>query len=163
MNNNVKTKQNSGMSVKTKKMIFIYGFLAWPILHFLVFWFGMNVGTFVDSFFEYNLSGQRSFVGFENYVTAFKIFIGQKENGVVNHYALLNSLSLIPLSLLINLPLTLIFAYAIYKKVLLYRFYRIVLFLPAVISVVVLCLVYRSALDNSSLLKNHDTITVTDC
>lgn len=150
MNNNVKTKQNSGMSVKTKKMIFVYGFLAWPILHFLVFWFGMNVGTFADSFFEYNLSGQRSFVGFENYVTAFKIFIGQKENGVVNHYALLNSLSLIPLSLLINLPLTLIFAYAIYKKVLLYRFYRIVLFLPAVISVVVLCLVYRSALDNSS-------------
>ena len=49
------------------------------------------------------------------------------------------------LSLLINLPLTLIFAYAIYKKVLLYRFYRIVLFLPAVIS-----LVYRMALDNSS-------------
>ena len=113
MNNNVKTKQNSGMSVKTKKMIFVYGFLAWPILHFLVFWFGMNVGTFADSFFEYNLSGQRSFVWFENYVTAFKIFIGQKENGVVNHYALLNSLSLIPLSLLINLPLTLIFAYAI--------------------------------------------------
>ncbi|MBS1456597.1 MAG: hypothetical protein HP008_06050, partial [Clostridia bacterium] len=129
MNNNVKTKQNAGKSVKTKKIIFIYGFLAWPILHFLVFWFGMNIGTFVDSFFEYSLSGKRSFVEFENYVTAFKIFIGQKENGVVNHYALLNSLSLIPLSLLINLPLTLIFAYAIYKKVLLYRFYRIVLFL----------------------------------
>ena len=89
-------------------------------------------------------------MGFENYVTAFKIFLGRKDNGIVNHYALLNSLSLIPLSLLINLPLTLIFAYAIYKKVLLYRFYRIVLFLPAVISVVVLCLVYRMALDNSS-------------
>ena len=139
MNNNVKTKQNAGISVKTKKMIFVYGFLAWPILHFLVFWFGMNIGTFADSFFEYNLAGQRSFVGFENYVTAFKIFLGRKDNGIVNHYALLNSL-----------PLTLIFAYAIYKKVLLYRFYRIVLFLPAVISVVVLCLVYRMALDNSS-------------
>lgn len=50
MNNNVKTKQNAGKSVKTKKIIFIYGFLAWPILHFLVFWFGMNIGTFVDSF-----------------------------------------------------------------------------------------------------------------
>lgn len=37
MNNNVKTKQNAGISVKTKKMIFVYGFLAWPILHFLVF------------------------------------------------------------------------------------------------------------------------------
>lgn len=116
MNNNVKTKQNAGISVKTKKMIFVYGFLAWPILHFLVFWFGMNIGTFADSFFEYNLAGQRSFVGFENYVTAFKIFLGRKDNGIVNHYALLNSLSLIPLSLLINLPLTLIFAYAIYIR-----------------------------------------------
>lgn len=150
MKDKTKNKQSSGITIKTKKMIFVYGFLAWPILHFLVFWVGMNFGTFVDSFFEYSLSGQRSFVRFENYVTAFKIFFGQKDNGIVNHYALLNSLSLIPLSLFINLPLTLIFAYAIYKKVLFYRFYRIVLFLPAVISVVVLCLIYRMALDNSS-------------
>ncbi|MDD7165059.1 MAG: hypothetical protein PUI31_00050, partial [Clostridia bacterium] len=149
MNINVKTKHNSGISVKAKKMIFVYGFLAWPILHFLVFWVGMNFGTFVDSFFEYSLSGQRRFVRFDNYVTAFKILLGLKENGIANHYALLNSLSLIPLSLFINLPLTLIFAYAIYKKLLFYRFYRIVLFLPAVISVVVLCLIYRMALDNS--------------
>lgn len=34
MNNNVKTKQNAGISVKTKKMIFVYGFLAWPDIAF---------------------------------------------------------------------------------------------------------------------------------
>ena len=150
MMNKTKSGKRSGLSARVKKRIFIYGFLAWPILHFLVFWVGMNVGTFVDSFYEYTLSGSRNFVKFDNYVTAFRIFAGLKDSGIVNHYALLNSLSLIPLSLLINLPITLIFAYAIYKKILFYRFYRIVLFLPAVISVVVLCLIYRMALDNST-------------
>ena len=139
-----------GISVKAKRRIFIYGFLAWPILHFLVFWVGMNIGTFADSFFAYTNSGLRNFVGWENYAEAFRILFGLKEAGIMNHYALLNSLSLIPLSLFINLPLTVIFAYAIYKKVAGHAFFRITLFLPSVISSVILCLVFRMALDNSS-------------
>lgn len=135
---------------KWKRRLFIYGFLAWPILHFLVFWVGMNVGTFSDSFFAYSVSGVRSFVGWENYVKAFKILSGMKERGVMNHWAPLNSLSLIPLALLINLPLTVLFSYAIFKKIKGHSFFRIALFLPSVISSVVLCLVFRMALDNST-------------
>ena len=144
------TKARSGLSVKAKRRIFVYGFLAWPILHFLIFWVGMNIGTMIDSFYIYSNSGVRSFVGWENYAEAFKIILGQKDRGIMNHYALLNSLSLIPLALFINMPLTLIFAYSIYKKVAGHAFFRITLFLPSVISTVVLCLVFRLALDNSS-------------
>ncbi len=138
------------MSIKTKRRIFIYGFLAWPILHFLIFWVGMNIGTFIDSFYSYSVTGARSFVHFDNYAEAIRILFGMKDRGILNHYALLNSLSLIPLSLLINLPLTLLFSYAIFKKVFLHRFFRIALFLPSVISTVILCLVFRMALDNST-------------
>jgi ABC-type sugar transport system permease subunit len=92
----------------------------------------------------------REFVKFDNYIEVLKIIFGKKDRGILNYHGVLNSLTLIPLSLIINLPLTVLFAYGIYKKLPLHNTFRIVLFLPAVISSVVLCLAFRLALDNSS-------------
>lgn len=139
------------MNKKKTDALFIYGFLAWPILHFFVFWVCMNFGTFVDSFFEIMADGTtRKFVGFDNYAEIIRIIFGQKDRGIMNYHGVLNSLTLIPLSLLINLPITILFAYGIFKKVPLYNSFRIMLFLPAIISSVVLCLAFRLSLDNSS-------------
>lgn len=139
------------MNKKKTDALFIYGFLAWPILHFFVFWVCMNFGTFVDSFFEIMADGTtRRFVGFDNYAEIIRIIFGQKDRGIMNYHGVLNSLTLIPLSLLINLPITILFAYGIFKKVPLYNSFRIILFLPAIISSVVLCLAFRLSLDNSS-------------
>lgn len=139
------------MKKKKTDALFIYGFLAWPILHFFVFWVCMNFGTFVDSFFEIMADGTtRKFVGFDNYAEIIRIIFGQKDRGIMNYHGVLNSLTLIPLSLLINLPITILFAYGIFKKVPLYNSFRIILFLPAIISSVVLCLAFRLSLDNSS-------------
>ena len=139
------------MNKKKTDALFIYGFLAWPILHFFVFWVCMNFGTFVDSFFEIMADGTtRKFVGFDNYAEIIRIIFGQKDRGIMNYHGVLNSLTLIPLSLLINLPITILFAYGIFKKVPLYSSFRIILFLPAIISSVVLCLAFRLSLDNSS-------------
>ena len=68
----------------------------------------------------------------------------------MNYHGVLNSLTLIPLSLFINLPLTVLFAYGIFKKVPLYNSFRIILFLPAIISSVVLCLAFRPSPHNPS-------------
>ena len=139
------------MNKKKTDALFIYGFLAWPILHFFVFWVCMNFGTFVDSFFEIMADGTtRKFVGFDNYAEIIRIIFGQKDRGIMNYHGVLNSLTLIPLSLLINLPITILFAYGIFKKVPFYNSFRIILFLPAIISSVVLCLAFRLSLDNSS-------------
>lgn len=111
----------------------------------------MNIGTVADSFFEIMADGKsREFVKFDNYIEVLKIIFGKKDRGILNYHGVLNSLTLIPLSLIINLPLTVLFAYGIYKKLPLHNTFRIVLFLPAVISSVVLCLAFRLALDNSS-------------
>ena len=139
------------MNRKKTDALFIYGFLAWPLLHFFIFWFCMNIGTVADSFFEIMADGKsREFVKFDNYIEVLKIIFGKKDRGILNYHGVLNSLTLIPLSLIINLPLTVLFAYGIYKKLPLHNTFRIVLFLPAVISSVVLCLAFRLALDNSS-------------
>lgn len=143
-------KKKRELTVKTKRRIFVYGFIAWPLLHFFVFWLCMNIGTLTDSFFTYSIEGTKAFNGLENYKEIIKIILGQKDRGIFNHHAVLNSLSLIPLSLFINLPLTVLFAYSIFKKVLGHKFFRIVLFLPAVVSSVVLCLMFRLALDNGT-------------
>ncbi|MBP5307621.1 MAG: sugar ABC transporter permease, partial [Clostridia bacterium] len=140
--------EKRGLSKKSKDAVFIYGFLAWPILHFLVFWVAMNVGTVYNSFFEISIVNGRTFVWFENYKEMFRFIFGVKERGILNWHGVLNSLSLIPLAVFINMPITLFFAYGIYKKVFGYKVFRTVLFLPAIVSTVVLCLAFRLALDS---------------
>lgn len=68
------------MNKKKTDALFIYGFLAWPILYFFVFWVCMNIGTFTDSFFEIMADGTtRKFVGLDNYAEILKIIFGQKD------------------------------------------------------------------------------------
>ena len=136
------------LTKKGRDAIFVYGFLLWPILHFSVFWVAMNIGTLYNSFFEISIVSGRKFVGLENYKEMFRFIFGLKERGILNRHGALNSLSLIPLAVFINMPITLFFAYGIYKKIFGYRVFRTVLFLPAVISTVVLCLAFRLALDS---------------
>ncbi|MCQ2399558.1 MAG: sugar ABC transporter permease [Clostridia bacterium] len=121
--------------------------LAWPILHFIVFWFGMNISTVFDSFFTISLKG-RTFVGFENYIKSFEFIFGLKERDILNYRGFLNSLSLVPLVLLINNPLTLLFSWGIFKKIKFYKTFRVILFLPAIISAVVLCLAFKLAISD---------------
>jgi len=145
---------------KTKDSIFIYGLLLWPILHFFLFWVGMNARTAVDSFFTVNYSGGIHYVpaGFKNYMEVFQIIFGRKNadcTSIVNYKAVLNSLSLIPVAVFINMPITILFAYGIFKKIVGYRAFRIILFLPAIISSVVLCLCFKLAIDpNKGIIVN---------
>lgn len=142
------------MNKKQKDAIFVYGWLAWPILHFFVFWFCMNFGTVIDSFFEISVSGQRDFVWFKNYSTVLKFIFGIEEAGIMNHHAVWNTLSLIPLSLLINLPITIFFAYCIYKKIMFAKAFEIILFVPAILSATILCLVFKMALEPKGIIYN---------
>ena len=102
------------MNKKQKDAIFVYGWLAWPILHFIVFWICMNIGTVADSFYDFGkLGGGKEFAWFENYVEVIEYLFGVKKTtaNLLNTHTILNTFSLIPLSLLINLPLTIFFSY----------------------------------------------------
>ena len=131
-----------------KRTIFIYASLAYPLLHFLVFNIGMNFSMLYNSFFQENLIGEQIFCGFEQYSDVFRTFTGIKDQGgLYTPAAVWNMLSLIPLSLIINMPLSLLFAFMIYRQCPLFRTFRVILFVPAVISAVVLCLSFQMALD----------------
>ena len=146
---------NAKKKLKNKNALFVYGVLLWPILHFCIFWIGMNINTFLYSFMHTNpITNESVWISqyefaehgiFSNFVDAFELIFGKEDYNpgqILNSGAVWRTLSLIPLSIFINLPITLGCAYGIYKKVLGYQVFRVVLFIPAIVSSVVLCLVF---------------------
>jgi ABC-type sugar transport system permease subunit len=121
--------------------IFVYCILLWPIIHFCIFTIGMNISMVVQSFQDYPTT---DFYFFENYKDVFLTFLGKNpQSELINSKAIWNSLSILPLTLFINMPISLVFAFAIYKKYFGHQVFRVVLFIPTVISAVVLCLVFN--------------------
>ena len=147
-----KRKRNLG------KTLFIYGGLAWPIIHFIVFWFCMNIGMVYNSFFTETINGELNFVGFEQYLDVFRFMFGIKEAGMLSPRSWLNTLSLMGLALFINLPLTLFFSYLIYKKVAGHAVLRVGMYVPCVLSTVILCLFYKISVSGTQTYKSLFTI-----
>lgn len=143
-------EKKSFLTKKNQDRIFIALVLAWPIIHFCIFWFGMNASLLYNSFFTENImTGEKKFVGFYHYMDFFKIMSGQKDQGRANSILMFwNSFSLIPLILFVNTPLTVLCAFGIFKKIFLHRFFRVVLFIPCIISIVVLTLLFKLAISS---------------
>ena len=149
-------KISNGMKrKKIKDKVFAYSVLIWPTIHFVVFWICMNASTILLSFRSGNLQ-VGSWNNFRNYAGAFRAIFGidKNEGMIMNWRALLNTLSLIPLSMCINLPITLIFSFAIFRKIKGYRIYQVVLFLPAMISATVLCFVFKMFVNGNNAVLN---------
>ena len=147
-----KRKRNLG------KTLFIYGGLAWPIIHFIVFWFCMNIGMVYNSFFTETINGELNFDGFEQYLDVFRFMFGIKKAGMLSPRSWLNTLSLMGLALFINLPLTLFFSYLIYKKVAGHAVLRVGMYVPCVLSTVILCLFYKISVSGTQTYKSLFTI-----
>lgn len=132
------------LNERTQNAIFVYGILIWPVIHFCIFWIGMNSSMIIQSFFDWPTG---EFVGFQNYIGVFKTFLGLQPAGQYEYpKAILNSLSILPLTLFINIPLTLIFSYGIYKRWRGHSVYKVVLFIPMVLSAVIMCLAFNMAM-----------------
>ncbi len=133
---------------KKKDLIFVYVGLAWSVLHFLVFWGYVNIGTIVSSFQTEDILGKQSFAGWNNYLNIFKTIAGKSETGILTHYAFTNVVWLLFLGVFINAPITLVFSYMIFRNCKGAKIYRVLLYLPAVISPIVLCLAFKGMIDS---------------
>lgn len=133
-----------------RRYVFIYGGLAWAVLHFCVFWAYVNAGTLVNSFFGQRLDGSMVWEGLYYYRQVFEYVFGGKVNGMVSLRSCLNTLSMVGLALLINLPLTLLFSYMIFKKVRFHSILRVGMYLPCVVSLVILSLFYATFVSDAA-------------
>ena len=146
MNNNVQL--NKKKKVNWKRGIFLTCLLALSVSNFLIFWVYMNFETVRLTFFEYNMYGELEFIDVERYVKIFKeFFIDEYHQENLN--MLFNTFRAIIVNLMI-FPIALYTAYAFYKKVYGEKFFRVIFYLPSVISLVALTMAYRSMLDANS-------------
>lgn len=142
-NNAVKRKK----AFNWKRGLFLAGLLFLSVSHFLIFWVYMNFETVRLTFFEYNMYNELTFIGFERYVKIFKEFF-ILEGNESNLNAFFNTFRAIAINVII-FPLALYTAYSFYKKVYGEKFFRVIFYMPSVISMVALTMVYRNMFDGN--------------
>ncbi len=140
MKTNIKKTKNKKSRGKT---LFYWGILAFPILQFVIFYIGVNLNSFALAFQEFDYQNGFRFVGFKNLFVNFTEVFKQIGETAYLQNAFKNSLILFVCNIVIGLSLALLFSYYIYKKRTFSKFYRIILFLPYVISSITLVIIYK--------------------
>lgn len=133
---------------KTKgEIAFMCTLMAIPVLHFVMFWLFINVDSLFMSFQKFDMeTGEWVWAGFQNYKTLFNDFV--KEGSVLPR-AVWNSFSLFLWNDFVVVPISLFCAYALYRKMPFGNGFKVIFFLPSIISVVVLTLVFSFMFDAS--------------
>lgn len=137
----VTTEKKKQMRKKNlSKNLFVWGMLAYPLILFLIFYVGVNASSFIMAFQEYHLNSGPTFAGFANFS---QFLTDIFSNGELLNISITNSLKMYSISLVICMPLYLLFSYLLYKKFFGHRFIRFAIMMPAVISTFVFCLVFK--------------------
>ena len=134
------TKTNLLTKMKRKGTFFYWGIILLPILNYLIFFVGVNINNILLAFKDYaivNYQKQIDWVGFANFT---KIL----QDSVVLGYLVKNSLLYFAVTLLVIIPLTLMFAYYIFKKYTAHGFYKVMIFMPSIVCSMVLVIFYRT-------------------
>ena len=119
------------------RVIFIVAMLAIPLANWLVFWLGVNLNTLLMAFQD-NLGNW----SLENFPRVWESLVNPPDPQVSIQIGIGNTLIYFAAGLLISLPLSLILSYFIYKKIFLYRSFRVIFYLPAIISGVAMSTVF---------------------
>ena len=130
--------------VPVSKLIFYICLLIFPIAQFIVFYIIVNFNGITLSFKKYEM-GDYVFAGFENYKTVFNQFFHDGEFG----FAIKNSFITMGVDFVVIMLLSLLFSFYIAKKYPLHKFFRVMLFLPSIISSIVMVIIYRYFLEEA--------------
>ena len=136
----MKEKKITTKSAARKSEIIFYTLMiALPMLQFVIFYVIVNANSFLLAFEKYDSTlGKYVWVGMDNIVDQIKEF----QSGGILYRAVFSSLRVYGLSLLM-LPLEVLFPYYIYKKLPGASFFKVILFLPHILSALVLTLLYQ--------------------
>ena len=137
---NVKT----GMSMKKKRLLFYIIASAVPIAQALVFYFFVNIRSFTLAFQTYD-EGVFVFAGFTNFTQAIQDFGSQ----LFLQKSVTNSLLLFLVNIIFGSFPSILFSYYVYKKRLGAGFFKIILYLPHIISTVVFAIMYKYFIENA--------------
>ena len=118
-----------------KDIIFYAALMAFPVVQFLIFYIVVNANSLLLTFRSYDtLTGEVSWVGWDNLAEAFRMMTQQKE--LLD--AMGTSFLAYAISLCIGTPLALLFSFYIYKEYPASGVFRVLLFLPSIVSAIVI-------------------------
>lgn len=133
-----------------RKILFCTAVLIVPIIQVVLLYFVVNINSILLAFKSYKLdsSGNLSYVwcGFDNFSSFIEsIFF---EGGALKK-AFGNSLKMYAVSIFICTPLALLFSYYIYKKKAGYQTFNVLLFVPSIVSSIVMVILFSYFVDRA--------------
>lgn len=141
-----KNKKGGGKKATNKKTgqtLFLILFLLFPIVQFVVFYIGVNFNSILLAFEEYDGTGY-NLVGFVNFKNVIKDIFS---TGTLS-LPIKNSTIQFLTGLIIGMPLQVMVAYVVFKEVPLSGFFKIMLFMPNMISSMVFVIDARFLIQN---------------
>jgi ABC-type sugar transport system permease subunit len=126
---------------KRKDMLFYILMIALPILQFSIFYGAVNINSILLAFQSFDAEGNMSWIGFQQISSTLGEFLNPSDYTWL--IALKNSLISYFVGLIFGVPLSLVFSYYIYKKMKFSRYFKLFLFLPSVVTGIVMILVFQ--------------------
>ena len=139
----------SKKKINVKNNLFVYSLIFYPLLLFIVFYVVQNFNSIILAF--QTIEGtEKTFAGLNN----FKDFLGEVfSEGAILNYSIRNSLIMYAVSLLICMPLYILFAYLLFKKCFMNKFISFTVMIPQIMSGMVTSLIFVQALGSSGPTK----------
>lgn len=129
-----------------KRNLFIFLMLLYPVLHMLVFTVYINFDTIRLCFQKFNfMTGETEFAGFY----WFEKFFDELKNSYALKRSFTNSLWFIPVTNFILLPISIVVAFFLHKKVPGHKVFRVLFFIPSIISIVILTMSFSFMFDST--------------
>lgn len=129
--------------MKIKNNLFYWSIVGLPLLHFLIFYIVVNFNSILLAFEEYSIDGTGAmtyeFVGFQN----FRNFIRDLGSNATLIFATKNSLLVYFIKLIVGIPCALLFSYYIYKKFKCSGVFKVIIYIPSIISSVTMVIMFR--------------------
>lgn len=135
-------KKKANRTEKLKIDVFCYALLILPIINWIVFWLMVNVDALILPFQDKE-TGAFTW-GY------FKVIIEGFKSGGTLAIAFKNTLVYFFTGLITGYLLSLFCSYFLYKKIVAYRFFTIILMIPAIVSSVVLISIYKNFINSTN-------------
>lgn len=144
--------KNKVKSIHTRQKWFIWTMLSVSILHFIVFWIYVNFDAIMLAFKNMDYASGNEYWTLSNFDKVFELFRGGDENvGNVFFHYLQNTMKYWVLGTVWCIPHSILLTYVFHKKIKMGAIYRVILYIPSIISSVVIAGIFYSFIQSNGV------------
>ena len=125
------------LTEKRKSSIFVFLMLLIPVVHFIIFWFGVNFNSLKLAFTRIDLTTGKTSWSLDHFATLVNLL----KTGEIR-LALVNTLLTWLLNMLL-VPWALFLSYFLYKKIPLGGMWKTLLFLPSILPAIAMTSIFK--------------------